>query len=319
MTVGGAGEAWVAITASATIAAQFGMIRFDEAARGSVDRRRHRFAAIGTVFVLFVTLPLSESQFAQRDLARLEWRQYGGDLASTKYSPLDQINAGNIKDLTIAWRWSSPDNDVVKANPQARPGGYEDTPLMVNGVLFTATSLGTFAAIDPETGKTIWQYDPQTWKVGRPGNLGYTHRGVAYWTDGRIERIISGTHDAYLISLDAKTGKPDPAFGLMGRVDAMIDVPRGERTRTYAINSAPVIVKNVIVHGANIPDGPPNKEAPPGDVHGFDVRTGKLLWTLHALPRRGEFGFETWENAPTSYSGGIDAWSLSSDAGEPAY
>lgn len=80
--------------------------------------------------------------------------------------------------------------------------------------------------INPETGKTIWQYDPQTWKVGRPGNLGYTHRGVAYWTDGKVERIISGTHDAYLVSLDAKTGKPDPAFGVNGRVDAVIDVPR---------------------------------------------------------------------------------------------
>ena len=122
---------------------------------------------------------------------------------------------------------------------------------------------------------------------------------MAYWTDGKIERIISGTHDAYLISLDAKTGKPDPAFGVNGRVDAMIDVPRAERMRTYAINSAPVIVRNVIIHGANIPDGPPNKEAPPGDVHGFDVRTGKLLWTFHAIPRRGEFGFDTWENEST--------------------
>ena len=85
---------------------------------------------------------IASSQVAQRDLTRVEWRHYGGDLASTKYSPLDQINAANLKDLTVAWRWPSPDNDVVKANPQARPGGYEDTPLMVNGVLYTATSLG---------------------------------------------------------------------------------------------------------------------------------------------------------------------------------
>ena len=140
---------------------------------------------IALVLAVVCGLAMSESQVARRDLTRVEWTHYGGDLASTKYSPLDQINASNLKDLTIAWRWPSPDNEVVKANPQARPGGYEDTPLMVNGVLYTATSLGTFAAIDPETGKTIWQYDPQTWKVGRPGNLGYTHRGVAYWTDGR--------------------------------------------------------------------------------------------------------------------------------------
>ena len=264
-------------------------------------------------------LTISESQVARRDLTQVEWRHYGGDLASTKYSPLDQINAANLKDLTIAWRWPSPDNVVVKANPQARPGGYEDTPLMVNGVLYTVTSLGTFAAIDPETGTTIWQHDPQTWKAGRPGNLGYTHRGVAYWTDGKIERIISGTHDAYLISLDAKTGKLDPAFGVNGRADAMVDVPRAERVRTYAINSAPVIVRNVIIHGANVPDGPANKEAPPGDVHGFDVRTGKLLWTFHAIPRRGEFGFETWENESSAYSGGTNVWSLMSADEELGY
>jgi quinoprotein glucose dehydrogenase len=284
-------------------------------------RRSHRvgLAAIVVCVCAAAIVATARGQDRFRDGAPGEWRYYGGTAASTKYSALDQITRDNVGKLEIAWSWRSPDNDVVKANPQARPGGYEDTPLMVNGVLYTATSLGTFAAIDPETGTTIWQYDPQTWKVGRPGNLGYTHRGVAYWTDGKIERIISGTHDAYLISLDAKTGKPDPSFGINGRVDAMIDVPRAERMRTYAINSAPVIVRNVIIHGANIPDGPPNKEAPPGDVHGFDVRTGKLLWTFHAIPRRGEFGFETWENESGSYSGGTNVWSLMSADEELGY
>src|SRR4051794_7576727 len=136
-----------------------------------------------------------------------EWRYYAGDAASTKYSPLDQIARGNVNELEIAWRWSSSDNAIVKANPTARPGGYQDSPIMVNGVLYTTTSLGVYAAIEPGTGRTLWQYDPEIWRAGRPPNLGYTHRGAAYWTDGAAKRIISGTHDAHLVSIDAETGK----------------------------------------------------------------------------------------------------------------
>jgi quinoprotein glucose dehydrogenase len=250
--------------------------------------------------------------WAQRPSAVGEWRHYGGDAASSRYSPLDQINVSNVTNLQVAWRWPSPDNPIVKANPLARPGGFEDTPLVVNGVLYTVTSLGIFAAIDPATGRTLWQYDPGTWQLGRPPNLGFTHRGVAYWTDGKIERIISGLHDARLISIDAKTGRPDPAFGDNGLVDVMPGLKHATRMGNYAINSAPVIVRNVIIHGANIADGPPNKEAPRGDVHGYDVRTGKRLWTFHAIPQPGETGHETWEEGSHEYTGGTNVWSLMS-------
>ena len=167
--------------------------------------------ALLTVIAIGLTLAAAS---AQRAAPIGEWPYYAGDAASTKYSPLDQITPANVTSLQVAWRWSSPDNEVVKANPTSRPGPYEDTPIMANGVLYTATSLGAFVAIDPTTGRTLWQYDPETWKVGRPPNLGYTHRGVAYWSDGTARRIISGTHDAYLVSIDAETGKPDPAFGV---------------------------------------------------------------------------------------------------------
>ena len=269
--------------------------------------------------VIVIAVSVTVTVIAQRPAAVGEWRHYGGDAASSRYSPLDQINLSNVRQLEIAWRWPSPDNPIVKANPLARPGGYEDTPLMVNGVLYTATSLGVFAAIDPASGRTLWQYDPETWRLGRPPNLGFTHRGVAYWTDGKIERIISGTHDARLISLDAKTGKPDPAFGDNGLVDVMAGVKHATRMGNYAVNSAPVIVRDVIVHGANIADGPPDKEAPRGDVHGYDVRTGKLLWTFNAIPRAGEPGHETWEEGSAEYSGGTNVWSLMSADDELGY
>ncbi len=87
---------------------------------------------------------------------------------------------------------------------------------MANGVMYTFTGLGVIAAIDPGTGKTIWQFDPETWKAGRPTNLGFLHRGLSYWTDGTVERLFAGTHDAYLISVDAKSGKLDPRSARAG-------------------------------------------------------------------------------------------------------
>jgi quinoprotein glucose dehydrogenase len=261
--------------------------------------------------LIVVTLTLAAATVqAQRTAARGEWRYYAGDAASTKYSPLDQITRANVRNLQVAWRWSSPDNGIVKANPAARPGSYQDTPLMVNGVLYTETSLGVFVAIDPTTGRTLWQYDPEVWKAGRPPNLGFTHRGVAFWTDGTAKRIISGTHDAYLVSLDAETGKPDPAFGVNGRADVIAGLPYAERVRNYAINSTPVVVKNVIIAGSNITDGPLVKEQPRGDIFGFDVKTGKKLWTFHAVPQAGEFGHETWEDGSAEYTGNTNVWSM---------
>ena len=170
-----------------------------------------------------------------------EWTHYGGNAASHKYSALDQINKDTIGKLAIAWRWASPDNAVVEANPMARPGGYADTPLMVKGVLYTVTSLGQIAAINPATGQTIWAVDPGNWKTGRPGNLGFVHRGISYWSDGKIDRLLLGTHDAYLISIDAKTGRPDASFGEGGRVDLMGTLAHAVRATNYSVSAAPVI------------------------------------------------------------------------------
>jgi quinoprotein glucose dehydrogenase len=243
-----------------------------------------------------------------------EWTHYGGNAASHKYSPLDQINRDTIGKLAIAWRWSSPDNPVVDANPTARPGGYADTPLMVRGVLYTVTSLGQIAAINPATGQSIWVLDPGNWKTGRPGNLGYVHRGLSYWTDGKVDRLLLGTHDAYLISVDAKTGALDKSFGEDGRVDLMGTLANAVRATNYSVSAAPVICRDVIVVGASIHDGPTHKEWPRGDVSGFDVRTGKRLWTIHSIPQKGEFGNETWGDDSWTYTGSTNVWTnMSSD------
>ena len=248
-----------------------------------------------------------------------EWRYYGGDAGNNKYSPLEQINPSNVAELRIAWRWSSPDNSIVEANPTTRPGGYQDTPLMVGGALYTVTSLGQMAAIDPATGRSLWVYDAESWKAGRPTNLGFLHRGLAYWSDGKRSRIFRGTGDGYLLSVDTATGKPDANFGVAGRVDLTAGNPNVRRAANYAVTSAPIICRNVIIVGASINDGPINKEAPRGDISGFDVVTGKRLWTFHSIPKKGEFGYETWEAGSAEYTGNTNVWTLMSADEELGY
>ncbi len=241
-----------------------------------------------------------------------EWRHYGGDAGARKYSPLAQIAKDTLPRLALAWQWPSPDNAVVAANPTSRPGGYQDTPLMANGVLYTVTSLGQIAAIDPGTGASVWTFDPGSWKEGRPGNLGFVHRGMAYWTDGTRERLVVGTGDAYLIAVDAKSGALDQSFGEGGRVDLMGGVERAVRTTLYSSSSAPVVCRDVIVVGASVHDGPATKEYPRGDVTGYDVRTGKRLWTFYSIPRKGQEGRDTWSGDAAEYTGSTNVWSLMS-------
>lgn len=133
-----------------------------------------------------------------------EWREYGSDKASTKYVPLSQINRDNVKDLRVVWRWNSPDNAIIEANPDLWTMVNEATPLMIGGVIYTSTSLNQVAAIAAATGETIWVYDPKTYKDGTPANTGFVHRGVSYWEDGTAKSILFGTGDGYLIALNAE-------------------------------------------------------------------------------------------------------------------
>ncbi len=245
---------------------------------------------------------------AQLPQATQEWTHYGGTAASQKYSPLDQITAENVSRLKVAWRWTSPDNALVDANPLVRPGMYHDTPLMVGGTLYTVTSLGQVAAIDPGTGQALWRFDPESWKTGRPGNLGFVHRGLAYARIGDEERLLVGTGDAYLLSIDARSGQPDARFGDGGKVDLMAGVAQAVRATNYAVSAAPIVCRGVIVVGSSVHDGPTHKEWPRGDVSGYDLRTGRRLWTLRSIPQKGEFGSATWLGDSASYTGSTNVW-----------
>lgn len=255
-------------------------------------------------------------------LANGEWPAYAGAYAATHYSPLTQIDRNNAKSLHVAWRWKSPDAAIHQANALIGPSfANESTPLMVGGVLYTSTSLSQVAAIDAATGETKWVFDPKIYEngLGMPANLGWLHRGVAYWRNGDDERIVILTAFATMIALDAKTGKPVPSFGTDGRVDLTQGLRRPVQRDYYTMTSPPVIVRGVIVVGSSIMDWWARRPSPVGDVRGFDVATGRLKWTFHTVAQGEEPGTDTWEKDSWKDAGNANVWAPMSADEELGY
>jgi quinoprotein glucose dehydrogenase len=263
-----------------------------------------------------------------------EWRYWGADAWSTRYSPLDQVNASNFKDLTVAWQWN--------AGTFGPDEYYRTTPLYANGRLFTvATTRRSAMAIDPETGETLWMWRLDEGIRWQKAPRQFAGRGPSYWTDGREERLIVVTPGYHLASLDAKTGVPDPRFGKAGIVDLqdglgfplvplavddtgsliISDAAPARRAKPgetwdpvkrigadgtvgidpvhgqIAASSPAIIVGDVIVVGNSSIHGyyPIRVRNLPGYIRGFDIKTGKQLWKFNLVPQPGEFGAETWE------------------------
>ncbi len=275
-------------------------------------RRQESFAPIGRC-VLIVSLAGISPAYAQQGAANGQWPTYGGDHGSTKYAPLDQIDRDTVADLGVVWRWESPDNAIVIENRTtlpSLPAAFKSTPILVDGVLYTKTSMSQAVAIDAATGETRWVFDPGSWEDERPANTGYNSRGVAYWSDGRESRIFLPTGNAYLWAVDARTGRPIANFGADGAIDATQGLRRPIERRDYQLMSAPIVVGDVLVVGSVVSDGPRNQLAPPGDVRGFDVRSGRELWEFHTIPQPGEPGNDTWENESWRDTGAANAWGL---------
>jgi quinoprotein glucose dehydrogenase len=257
------------------------------------------------LLIAWSTAPLAGQYGAKNG----EWRAYAGEPGSTKYSPLDQINKENAKNLRIAWRFKT---DNLGPRPDFN---MQVTPLMVNGVLYSqAGTRRNVVALDPATGEQLWLWRMDEGKRGENAPRPGSGRGVAYWTDGRgDERILSITPGYHLVALNAKTGIPVPNFGRNGVVDLKteLDQPTVDGvTGEIGINAPPVVGGNVVVVGAaHLPGGAPRtKENVKGYVRGYDVRTGKRLWIFHTIPQPGEFGNETWENDSWSYTGNGGNW-----------
>ena len=250
-------------------------------------------------------------RYAQRGAPDGVWPAYGGDAGSTEYAPLDQIDADNVERLGVVWQWTSPDAAVLSEN-ELEVGSFKATPIMVHGVLYVRTSLSMVAAIVAATGEQLWQFDPGSWEVGRPTNLGFNSRGVAYWSDGEAERIFVATGDSHLWALDAWTGRPVGDFGTDGRIDLTERLRRAIARRSYQVMSPPLVVRDVVIVGSSISDGARYMTAPPGDVRAFDVRTGEERWRFNTVPEKDEYGIETWEDDSWTYTGNTNVWSIMS-------
>lgn len=266
---------------------------------------------------------LSPSVFAQD----YEWPNYGNDPGSSKYADLDQINRDTIADLEVVWTWGSVDNAIIADNPALGTAGYKATPIQVDGTLYISTSLNHIVALDAVTGEQKWSFDTRTTDDGRPANMGFNHRGVGYWEEGGKKRIIMGTNNAFLWSIDAETGLPDRSFGTDGKVDLTIGLGREVPRQRYSIGAAPTIVSDTIIIGGIIQDSPvlgwevPAKQTdmPPGHIRGFDVATGEMKWIFHSIPQDGEEGNETWENDSWRVAGATNVWTLMSADPELGY
>ncbi len=244
---------------------------------------------------------------AQSGAKNGEWPTYGGDHGHTRYSPLDQINASNFNNLEIAWRFK-PDN--LGPRPEYQ---FESTPLMVKGVLYsTAGSRRAVVALDAGTGEMLWMHSENEGARGAAAPRQLSGRGLAYWTDGREQRILYVTPGYRLIALDAKTGVPVSAFGKNGVVDLKLenDQEMDLITGEIGLHSTPAVAKNVVIIGAAHKTGgnPKSRRNEKGYIRGYDVRTGKRLWIFHTIPRPGEFGNDTWERDSWSYTGNTGVW-----------
>jgi quinoprotein glucose dehydrogenase len=236
-----------------------------------------------------------------------EWPTYGGNLASMRYAPLDQITAENFDSLQVAWRFKT---DNLGPRPEFN---FQSTPLMVDGVLYTtAGSRRAVVALDAGTGEMLWMHRLDEGERGEAAPRRLSGRGLAYWSDGQEARIVYVTPGYRMIALDAATGHQVDSFGEDGIVDLKLEMDQvmDPITGDVGLHAAPIIANDVIVIGAahEVGSFPVSRRNEKGHVRGYDVRTGERLWIFHTIPEEGEFGFETWEDGSAEWTGNTGVW-----------
>ncbi|MEO8052351.1 MAG: pyrroloquinoline quinone-dependent dehydrogenase [Acidobacteriota bacterium] len=265
------------------------------------------FRGIGKLIFISGLLGAALALSAQTRFKDTEWPTHGADLAGSRYRPLDQINASNFNKLEIAWHFRT---ENIGNRPEFK---LEGTPLMIGGVLYaTAGSRRAAVALDAATGELLWVHGEHEGARGAAAPRQLSGRGLAYWTDGKEERILYVTPGYRLICLDAKTGGLVKNFGKEGVVDLKLEIDQnialvdGE----IGLQSAPVVAKDTIIIGAAFREGMTAKSMRnnKGYVRGFDVRTGKRLWIFHTIPMKGEPGYDTWEKGSAEYTGNNGVW-----------
>ena len=237
-----------------------------------------------------------------------EWPSFSGDPGGQKSSTLADIDRDNVLRLAFAWQWQTGEEPL--AQYATSPGMFEATPLMLEGVLYLSTPYNRVVALDPQSGREIWSYDPKAYVAGQvPNGTGFVHRGVAAWRDSRSNtlRILINSRDR-LIELDAKTGLPVPEFGHDGVINLLDGLQWPVNPKHYTNTSPPLVYGDLVIVGNGVADRLIYRRDPPGDVRAYSARTGRRVWTFHTVPRDGEFGSDSWERGSNHYTGHTNVW-----------
>jgi quinoprotein glucose dehydrogenase len=283
----------------------------------TIERVRRSSAVLVGWAALQVILGVAAGAAFDGDKDSVEWPYFGGSKHLDRYSPLSQINRDNVSRLQIVWTRPGVDPTLSQQFPDLSPSNYlRGTPIMIDGVLYAPNGVGLVEAFDAATGKTLWVQQPFAATLKEAA--GESTRGVDFWRNGSDKRIIA-MRGEYLVELDADTGAARSDFGDRGRVSLNRHTPDG--APFFGFNG-PIIVADVIVVGGNgggkagggFGDGGPEREAKPEDIRGYDVRTGRKLWTFHLIPQAGQRARNTWGKGSADFVGNMAAWApLSAD------
>jgi len=220
--------------------------------------------------------------------ANVDWPVNGGP-DNIRYSPLKHISRDNVARLQVAWTFDS--RDAFKGSEM------QSNPIVVEGVLYATTPTMRVVALNAETGRALWTFDPTD---GATARIRFRHRGVTVHSD----RVFVTCRN-YLYALDKRTGRPIPGFGTGGRIDLREGLDRPAEKMSISASSPGVIFEDLIILGSTVPETLPGS---PGHIRAFDVKTGKRRWIFHTIPHPGEFGYETWSPDAYTISGGANAW-----------
>ena len=244
-----------------------------------------------------------------------QWESYGSTAGGTRYSPLTQIDRGNVEHLEVAWTYHTGDvSDGEEDAPATNKSSFQATPIVVEGTMYVVTGFSRVIALDPETGEERWIFDPEIDLSVRYSEI--ASRGVTTWLDpGKRHaeecrrRIVLADRAARLHALDAATGKPCSDFGTAGRVDLSEGI-EPHKPGHYGVTSPPVVIGDVLITGSAIGDNQRVKEIS-GKVRGYDARTGELRWAWDPIPQKeGDPGWEGWPHNGSSRAGAANAWSI---------